>query len=266
MSFIGAVLALYIVLIAAMFFGQRKLIYSPDSNMGLPVNHGIPEVVAIRLSSTDDLTITSWFRAPGTNKPIIIFFHGNAGHIGDRGVKVRKYVEAGYGILLVGYRGYGGNPGSPTEYGLYDDAAAALDFLTRTGIAADHWVLYGESLGAAVAVEMAMRFAETTPVSAVVLEAPFTSMTDAAKKHYPYVPVNLLVHDRYDSFSKIKKINSPLLVVHGEKDLVVPQDLGIRLFETANEPKTAYWIKGAGHNDLYEFDADRLVIEFIEKN
>ena len=266
MSFIGAAFALYIVLIAAMYFGQRKLMYSPGVTMGVPVFHGIPEVVPIKLSSSDDLALTSWFRAPGTNKPIIIYFHGNAGHIGDRGVKVRKYVEAGYGILLVGYRGYGGNSGSPTEHGLYDDATAALNFLIRTGISPDQWVLYGESLGAAVAVEMAARFGEKSPVAAVVLEAPFTSMVDAAKSHYPFAPVGMLVLDRYDSISKINKINSPLLVVHGEADLTVPQKLGVRLFEAAHEPKTAFWIKNAGHSNLYDFDADERVMEFIETN
>lgn len=264
MIYIGAAIGLYALLVLAMYFGQRSLLYHPDVTMGTPASHGIAEVVPIRLPSSDGLTITSWFRAAGTNKPILVYFHGNAGHVGDRGSKVRSYVDAGYGILLVGYRGYGGNPGKPTEQGLYDDASTALDFLTRTGIAPDHWVLYGESLGSAIAVEMASRLADTTPVAAVVLEAPFTSMADAAKSHYPFVPAGLLLKDRYDSFSKIEKVQSAVFVIHGDQDKTVPQALGKRLFEAASEPKESLWIDGAGHNNLYDFGADGHVISFLE--
>jgi len=263
MTYLGIAVGVYVVLVLAMYTGQRKLMYHPDASMGTPASHGIAEVVPIRLPSSDGLTITSWFRAAGTNKPIIVYFHGNAGHIGDRGSKVRAYVDAGYGILLVGYRGYGGNPGSPTEQGLYDDASTALNFLTRTGIAPDHWVLYGESLGSGVAVEMAYRSADTMPVAAVVLEAPFTSMADAAKSHYPFVPAKILLKDRYDSLSKIENVKSPVFIIHGNKDRTVPFALGQRLFDTAREPKTSVWVDGAGHNNLYDFGAAEHVMSFL---
>lgn len=265
MIYVGVIIGLYVVLIAAMYLGQRKLLYHPDNTIGAPATHGIAEVVPIRLTSKDGNAVSSWFRAAGTNKPIIVYFHGNAGHIGDRASKVRSYLDAGYGILLVGYRGYGGNPGQPTEKGLYDDAATALEFLERTGITPDHWVIYGESLGTAIAVEMATRYATSSPVAAVVLEAPFTSMVDAAKSHYPYVPVDMLLRDRYDSISKITKIGSPLLVVHGDADKTVPQKLGKRLFDAAVEPKEAKWIAQAGHNNLYDFDVDMDVLDFISR-
>lgn len=265
MVYFGAFIALYLLLIAVMYVGQRKLMYSPSQALGPPAVHGVAEAVPVKLTSTDGLTITSWFRAPGTNKPILIYFHGNAGHIGDRSAKVRPFLDAGYGLLLVGYRGFGGNPGQPTERGLYDDASAALEFLVRTGIAPDHWVLYGESLGTAVAVEMAARFGDVTPAAAVVLEAPFTAMADVAKSQYPFVPVNLLIKDRYDSISKIKRINSPLFILHGDQDRTVAQKLGKQIFETALEPKEAIWVEGAGHNNLYDFDADLRVIEFIKR-
>ena len=265
MIYVGLIVGLYVVLVAAMYMGQRKLLYHPDNTLGPPGSHGIAEVVPIKLTSDNGQPVTSWFRAPGTNKPIIIYFHGNAGHIGDRGTKAKSYVDAGYGMLLVGYRGYGGNPGSPTEQGLYADASVALDFLKRTGIAPDHWVLYGESLGTAIAVEMAARLAVSSPVAAVVLEAPFTSMADAAKSHYPFVPVNMLLRDRYDSLSKITQIGSPLLVIHGSADKTVPQLLGKRLFDAAIDPKEAKWIEKAGHNDLYDYDADHEVLAFISR-
>ncbi len=265
MIYLAALAGLYIVLVAAMYLGQRKLMYSPGQALGTPAMHGIAETVSIKLPTTDNLTVTSWFRAAGTNKPMLIYFQGNAGHIGDRASKVRPYIEAGYGLLMVGYRGFGGNPGHPTEQGLYDDANTALEFLVRTGIAPDHWVLYGESLGTAVAVEMAARYGAVSPVAAVVLEAPFTAMADVAKTQYPFVPVSMLIKDRYDSLSKIGKINTSLLVLHGDQDRTVPQKLGKRLFEAAKEPKESLWVDGAGHGNLYDFAADVGVIDFIKR-
>ena len=266
MIFVGAFITFYIAVIMVMYLSQRKLMYHPNSNLDTPLSHGIPEVVPIKLVTSDDLTITSWFKASGTNKPFLIYFHGNAGHIGDRATKVCAYLEAGYGILLVGYRGYGGNPGKPTEQGLYKDAATALDFLLRSGVAPDQWVLYGESLGTAIAIEMAARFSTKTPVAGVVLEAPFSSMADAAGALYPYLPTKILIKDEYDSKLKITTIKSPIMVVHGDMDKTIPQKLGIKLFDAANEPKSSLWINGAGHNNLYDFGMDQEVISFIDKN
>lgn len=264
MIYVVALVGLYLILVLMLYLGQRKLMYHPGSTLGTPASHGLAEVVPVKLKAGDGTPVTSWFRAAGTNKPIFVYFHGNAGHIGDRGNKVRPYVEAGYGMLLVGYRGYGGNPGTPSENGLYQDAQAALEFLARTGITPDHWILYGESLGTAVAVEMASRYAKDTPVGAVVLEAPFSSMSDAAASHYPYIPVKYLLRDTYDSMSKIDTIASPLYLFHGSRDKTVPQALGRRLFDAAREPKKADWIDGAGHNDLYDFSAAQNVIAFVK--
>ena len=266
MIFISAIVAVYVTLILGMYIGQRKLMYHPNLSLGSPESHRIPEVMPIKLNSSGNLSITSWFKMASSSKPVLIFFHGNAGHIGDLAVKVRPYVEAGFGILLVGYRGYGGNPGKPSEKGLYEDATAALEFLLMSGVTSDQWVLYGESLGAAIAVEMAVRFNFSAPVASVILEAPFTSMADVAIKRYPFVPINLFLKDKYNSVSKIDKITSPLMILHGDKDEIISQKLGIKLFDAANEPKFSLWINGAGHNDLYDFDADQTIIEFIEKN
>ena len=266
MSFIGALVALYIVVVLGMYIGQRKLMYHPDQSLGTPSSNSIPEVTPIKLISSDNLNIISWFKTASPNKPVLIFFHGNAGHIGHLSLKVRPYVDAGFGILLVGYRGFGGNPGKPNEEGLYEDATAALEFLLKSGVTSDQWVLYGESLGAAIAVEMAVRFNLEAPVASIVLEAPFTSMAEAAIAHYPFVPIKLMLKDKYNSISKIDKISSPLMILHGDMDKTVPQKLGIKLFDAANEPKYSLWINGAGHHNLYDFSADQLIVKFIEKN
>ena len=266
MIFIGFIALVYISIILGMYIGQRNLMYHPVASLGTPLSHNIPEVVSIKVGSSDNLNITSWFKMGSSNKPFLIFFHGNAGHIGDVAAKARPYVDAGFGILLVGYRGFGGNPGKPSEKGLYEDSAAALNFLLLSGVKSNHWVLYGESLGAAIAVEMATRFNHLVPVSSVVLEAPFTSMADAARAHYPFAPIKLLLKDNYDSLSKIDKITSPIMILHGDMDETVPQKLGIKLFNAANEPKYSLWVNGAGHNDLYDFGVDQLIMKFIEKN
>jgi len=169
------------------------------------------------------------------------------------------------GVWLTGYRGFGGNAGSPTEEGLYADALAAVEELGNRGVAPSDIVIYGESLGTGVAVQTAMRMADSgTPVRGVVLEAPFTSMGDAAQGHYPYVPAKWLVRDKFDSLSKITKINAPLLVLHGDNDRVVPEPHGRALFAAAQEPKQAVWVPDGGHSNLYDFGVGPKIVAFIE--
>lgn len=265
MTYVAFAVVAYLCIVIVMYVSQRNLMYHPDKNLGRPLDSGLPEMVAVNLTNSEGMKIVSWYKSASTNKPTLVYFHGNAGNIGDRHDKVRPLLDHGIGVILVGYRGYGNNPGNPTEEGLYADASLALDFLSRTGIMPDHWVLYGESLGTAVAVEMAQRLSTVSPVAATILEAPFTSMADAAKSHYPWLPVGILLKDRYDSIAKIKSINTSLMVLHGTGDRVVPMQLGQKLYDAAVTPKTDHWIDGAGHDDLFDHDGGKLTIEFIEK-
>jgi len=262
---LAGLLIAYLGLVGIVFLAQRSLMYHPGGNHGEPSAYGVPEMRRIDAQSTDGLTIESWYVEARDYLPTLIFFQGNAGAIADRGDKVRPFIDRGYGVLLVGYRGYGGNPGSPTEAGLYADATAALTFLEAQEIGQENWVLYGESLGTGVAVEMAINWARRdSAVGAVVLEAPFTTMGDAAASHYPYLPARHLVRDKYSSISKIRNILAPLLIFHGDRDRVIPQKLGKKLFDAAAEPKQSLWISGAGHNDLFDFGAADHVIRFID--
>ncbi len=265
-SVLTAVVVAYGALVGVMYFAQRSLMYYPADHMASPAESGVPELSAVSVASADGPALTSWYSKPVGDAGILIYFQGNAGNISDRGSKVRPYIDAGLGILLAGYRGYGGNSGEPTESGLYADAESVLGFLRDQGIGPDRWVLYGESLGTGVAVEMAVRLAGNgTPARAVVLEAPFTSMGDAAAGHYPYLPARVLVRDRYDSISKIKNIGTKLLVFHGDKDRVVPMALGQELFEAANEPKIFHHFANAGHGDLYDYGAAIEVLNFLRR-
>jgi fermentation-respiration switch protein FrsA (DUF1100 family) len=252
----------YGALVGALSVFQRHLMYFPNTDKPDPADFGVPEMGEVVLETGDGLDLMAWYRAPRSGAlPVIVYFCGNAGHIGYRAAKVRPYIDAGFGVLLVSYRGYGGNPGSPTEEGLYQDGRAAVAFVAGEGIPARRTVFYGESLGAGVAVQLAT---EGSP-GAIVLEAPFTSTADIAAKHYPFVPVRYLVWDRFASMDKIADVKAPLLFIHGERDRIVPVGNARKLFTAAPEPKSARYFAEAGHNDLHMYGIAEEVIGFIRK-
>jgi fermentation-respiration switch protein FrsA (DUF1100 family) len=263
-SVLTAALLAYAGLVAVLYVAQRSLMYSPGHDLGSPGDHGLPELSQLSIRTADGLTLTSWYLAPSPGRSVLVYFQGNAGTIGGREHKVRPFIEAGFGVMLVGYRGFGNNPGSPTEEGLYADGMGALAWLSENDMPPSRWVLYGESLGSGIATELAWRQArEGAPVGALVLEAPFTSMGDAAASHYPYVPARLLVRDRFDSLAKIDAIETKLLVVHGTRDRTVPFNQGEALFTKAREPKAFHRVENAGHADLFDFRAQFEVLKFL---
>ncbi len=257
--------ALYVVIAyaafaAIMYVMQRSLMYFPDREPPVPAHGGVPEMQVVRFATADGLDLVAWYRAAAGDRPTILYFHGNGGNIAGRGFKVKPYLDAGYGVMLAEYRGYGGNPGSPDEAGLYADGRAALDWLAGQGVTPEGLVIYGESLGSGVAVQLASerRFA------ALVLEAPFSSAVDVAASAYWFLPVRWLLKDRFDSLSKIAAVQAPLLLVHGERDHVVPTRFGRRLFAAANEPKKAIFLPRGGHNDLPNHGLMPAVLKFLE--
>ena len=239
---------------------QRALTYFPDATRPTPAESDVPELAPVTLATEDGLSLLAWYappRVPGA--PSLAYFHGNAGHIGMRGFKVRAYLNAGLGVLLTTWRGYSGNPGTPTEGGLYADGRAARAFLCAHGCGDEHQILYGESLGTGVAVHLAR---EAAP-AALVLEAPFSSIMDIAAGRFPLLPVRPLIVDRFDSAAKIGKVRTPLLIVHGERDRTIPVRQARKLFKRAAEPKEAVFIPEADHADLVEFGLPAIVLEFL---
>ena len=205
-------------------------------------------------------TITGWFIPPvQPDKPVIIFFHGNAGKLEYRANWAYARFLDGYGVFLAGYRGYEGEEGEPSEENLYQDARAQIQWLINKGYV--NLVMQGESLGTAIAVKMANEF----PAKAVILEAPFDSMVNVALSRYGLLPVDSLLKDRYESINMIADINAPLFIIHGTADRVVPVWLGQRLFVAAKEPKKAAWIDGATHSNLYDYDANMLIQQFLDQ-
>jgi fermentation-respiration switch protein FrsA (DUF1100 family) len=249
-----------------MYVAQRSFLYFPSTTAASPAESGVSEMRVVELEAGDGLALRSWYRPAAGGKPTIVYFHGNAGHVGYRGLRVRPYFEAGLGVLLVEYRGYGGNPGEPTEAGLYEDGRAAMRFLAAHGVDSRTTILYGESLGCGVAVQIAAEHAEQrSSVAAVIVEAPLSSATDVGAYHYPYLPVRWLLKDRFVTRAKIAKIGAPLLVVHGTEDRIVPIRFGRSVFEAAVEPKEALWIAGGGHEDLERFGLHSAVFDFLSR-
>jgi len=237
---------------------QRRFIYMPESGSIKPEQWNMDSMRLVYFSTSDNLRLAAWYHPAPKNRATIVYFHGNAGHIGYRAERVRPLIEAGYGLLLVEYRGYANNPGKPTEQGLYRDGRAAIEYLQKQGVSNQNLVILGVSLGSGVAVQMAIEHHCRT----LVLVAPFTSLVDAAYMHYPIFPVSWLLKDRFNSADKIHKVQAPILILHGERDQIIPPRLGRQLYHVAPEPKQFVLLPGAEHNQLGEWT--QRVIDFIE--
>lgn len=202
-----------------------------------------------RFAAEDGVRLHGWFVPAPAAPATLLWFHGNAGNIGHRLENIYLlHHHLGTHVFIFDYRGYGVSGGRPTEEGLYRDARAALAHLRRhPRVRPDRIIFFGRSLGAAVAVELATR----ERPHGLILESPFLSLRAMGKALFPFLPVNLLVGNRYDSLSRIREIRAPLLILHGDRDEVVPFGQGRALFEAANEPKAFVRLPGAGHNDTY---------------
>jgi fermentation-respiration switch protein FrsA (DUF1100 family) len=260
---LGVVVAIYLMVLALLFSLQRRLVFVPNTQRPVLAEAGLdPAMRQVDLLTADGLRLLAWYRPPAGNPgALLLYLHGNAGHIGHRSDRIRPYLEVGFGVLLVEYRGYGGNPGRPSEAGFYADARAALDFLAQQGVTAERTVLYGESLGTGVAVQMAVE----RRCAALVLEAPYTSVTAVAQKRYWMFPVRRLVLDKFDSLSKIGRVGCPVFIMHGERDQIIPIRYGRELFQAAPEPKDARWFAEGNHTNFDEFGGPAAVLDFLRR-
>jgi fermentation-respiration switch protein FrsA (DUF1100 family) len=229
---------------------QRRLIYFPSPGP-VPRIAGAHDVV---LQTEDGIRLGAWYFPAG--RSAVLVCNGNGG---DRSMRIPLAAalnRLGLSVLLFDYRGYGGNPGSPSEDGLAADARAAQAWLAaQPGI--ERMVYFGESLGAAVAIGLAVQ----RPPAALVLRSPFTSLADVAAVHYPWLPARRLLVDRYPSIDRIASVSAPLLVIAGDRDDIVPESLSRQLYDAAAEPKRYVMVPGAGHNDGVLLDGPQLVAE-----
>lgn len=253
----------YLAIIAFMYFYQRNMMYFPDETMPDIKTSEVKGVEEVQVQTSDNLTLTAWYR-PSQNPeaPVLIWFHGNGLNHAYRDTRIVPFVDAGYSVLLASYRGYAGNPGKTTEEGIYKDARAWISFLKNNlNKDAQNTVLYGESLGSGVAVQMASEYPD---VRALVLEAPYNSTVAVGQFRFLWLPVSLLMEDRFESDQKIGKLTMPKLIIHGTEDRIIPLKFGQALYNAAAQPKEMKIIDGANHLNLMEFGAYDQVIEFLE--
>ncbi len=247
-------------LIVAIQSQQRRMIYFPSRDPVPSIATLIPGARDVVLDTDDGKRLGAWYLPVAGDQPGpgVVVFNGNGGDRSGRAVLAVGLARLGMSVLLFDYRGYGGNPGSPSEKGLAIDARAAQAWLaTQTDVDPDRIVYFGESLGAAVAIGLAL---ERPPV-ALVLRSPFTSLAEVAKVHYPWLPVGRLLIDRYPSIDRIGSLSVPVMVIAGDRDDIVPESLSRKLYEAAREPKRFLLVPGAGHNDPELVDGNRMLEE-----
>ena len=241
------VLAYFLLLIFTYFF-QSNLLYSPKVN-SYEDDKILVNVEIVKIKTSDNIELISWHHNK-SNKDYktILFLHGNAGSLENRIHKINHFKDMNINFLIIAWRGFSGNKGNPSEKGLYEDAKAAVRWLESNGVEKKNIIIYGESLGTAIAVEIA----QNENFAGIILESPFTSMINVGKKKYPILPVKLLLKDKYQSDIKIKNIYSPILIMHGKVDNVVPFNMGEKMYELANTPKQNYFTEYDDHMMQYD--------------
>ena len=258
---VSSVVLAYFIIILFVYFYQRNLLYHPSENNYLndKITFSYEEIF---IETDKNIKLKSWFIKKDLNKfKTILIFHGNAGNLFNRVYKLNELNKLDVNILLISWRGFSGNKGKPTEKNLYHDAEEAVKWLNNQGAISKNIILYGESLGTGVAAELGT----SNAFGGIILESPFTSITNAAKIYYPYLPVNIILKDRYDSIGKIKNITIPILIMHGKKDNIVPQKMGLELYEKANQPKFSYFPENDDHMMEYNDNLLNSIKLFINK-
>jgi uncharacterized protein len=244
---------------------QRDIIYHPSRSLPAIARTCIPEMVEKTVRTEDGLDLVGWYAAADSDAPCytgktVILFHGNGGSLADRAHKARFWLDHGYGVWLVGYRGYGGNPGHPSEAGLFRDARAVIEAMLAAGCTEQDLVLYGESLGTGIAIRMG---ADYHGFAAILLESPYLSLPSLMS--VPTMPgLNWFMTDRYDNAVTIRDVQDPLLIMHGAQDGIVPVSHGIRLFDLALMPtKEKAILTSASHTDLWECGGQQAALDFM---
>ena len=241
------VAAAYVLIVLAGYLAQRRLMYFPDRARTPPVAVGLADVEERVLKMPDGARVIAWYGKARPGQPTLLYFHGNGGSLAARAERIRRFMAEGWGVYMMTYRGYGGSTGVPTEVNNVADARLAYGALVQEGVAPQSIIAYGESLGTDIAVRVAVE----RPVGGLILDAPYTSIVDVAAGAYPFLPVRYFLTDRYETSRYIASVKVPLLILHGERDPVIPVAMGKELYRLANEPKRLVLFPNGHHSDLY---------------
>jgi fermentation-respiration switch protein FrsA (DUF1100 family) len=244
-----------------MYAMQRSLIYHPETVRTAPADADLPDVEERILKTPDGERLVAWYAKAKPGQPTILYFHGNGGALETRRERIRKYMNRGRGMFMMSYRGFSGSSGSPSEAANVADAKLAYDALVSDGVKPEDIILYGESLGTGVAVQVAL----DRHVQGLVLDCAYTSLADRGAEIYWWLPVSWLLRDRYDSKRYISEVRVPLFILHGEADDVVPVAMGRALFALANAPKEIVTLPGAGHADHWQFGSFEAINAWIDR-
>ena len=250
---------IYIFILFSTYIFQRNLLYHPKENnyYGDEISVAIEK---IKILTSNKIELVGWYHKKNINNfKTILFLHGNAGSLENRIHKLNHFKEMEINFLIIAWRGFSGNKGKPTENGLYEDARSAIRWLKLQGVDKENIILYGESLGTGVVTEIA----QNENFAGIILESPFTSMIDAGKDKYPFLPVRFLLKDKYESDKKIKNIKNPILVMHGKIDNIVPFHMGKKIYELANNPKYSYFSEYDDHMMEYNESLLKVLKKFI---
>lgn len=253
-------LAVYLIVLGTLYVRQRELVFPRDPAKADISSAGLVAAEEIGVATADGERLVAWVVPPRADKPVLLYFHGNAGNLGQAGRtdRFRRLTEDGTGLLAVSYRGYGGSSGAPSEQGLLQDARAAYR-VAEARFGAGKLIGYGESLGTGVVLKLAAEL----PLQAVVLEAPYLSTLSVAQRIYPYLPLSLMMKDQFRSDAVIGRFRAPLLVLHGERDQVIPFDQGRQLYELANAPKRFLRFPTGRHSDLPQYGSIGEIRRFL---
>ena len=255
------IIVLYIIALVYLYNVQREMIYEPDTSKLILTKSYKKYFTAINIDTDDGLKLISWYAKSVGNKPTILYFHGSHGSIIDRIDNLIPFVKYGFGLLMLSYRGYGGNQGEISEEGLYKDARAGIKFLLDKQINLPNIILFGESLGTGVAIQMAVEY----PVKLLILQSPYTSIIDLAYIKYPMFPNKWLVKDSFDSFSKIPRITQKTIVIHGLKDQTVPYYMGKKIYTNIKNSRLFSDIN-TGHSNILTNDmAQKIIKEILQE-
>ena len=259
---LGVLGLLYGLVILVAWAGQRHLVYNPDPRKTSPAAAGLDGVEERWVEAADGVRVVAWLGRARPGQPTLLYYHGNGGNLALRADRIRRFMERGWGVYMMSYRGYSGSGGVPSEADNVADAKLAWQDLLRAGVRAGDVVIYGESLGTGVATRVALDAA----ARGLILDAPFTSLVDIGADRYPMLPVSLLLSHRYETIRVIGEVRMPLLVVHGEADRIVPVEMGRKVFAAAiraAQPKRLVTLPGAGHANHMRFGSFEAIAAFI---
>lgn len=247
--FMSSCAALYLAACGGMFLLQKSLIHQPSREISAPAAHGMSGVTVDHIETSDGARLEIWQAAAQVGQPTFVFFHGNGGNLGHRAPLLRALQAEGWGFVALDYRGYGNSSGAPSFAQNVEDARLLMRRLPPGEI-----ILYGESLGTGIATLMATEY----DVSGLILQSAYSSVREATKARYPWLPVNLLLTERYSNIDHIAKVRAPILLIHGDRDGLFPLDMPREIAAAAKVPVTEAYQPGAGHNDL---DLGRIIAE-----